>query len=78
VQRARAELDLSDVVVVDLDAKQFDSPFDDLNELPVEIRQLLTRELARTDHMLGDGFVRSFVRATCALIGPYRLGLKVP
>ncbi|KAK3921183.1 DENN domain-containing protein 1A [Frankliniella fusca] len=67
--------DMGEVVVLDADSNTVESPFNDLESLPVDVVNSLKREL-RNQVSLGDGVSRAFLRALVQLIGGYRDALR--
>ncbi|VDD86018.1 unnamed protein product [Enterobius vermicularis] len=70
-------LDLGEVVTVDLDQHTFQSPHNDMNELPSEVVQVLRNQFrSSADMFVSDGLARSFLRANTFLFGNYRAGFR--
>ena len=67
--------ELGDVVVLDIDAKTFESPFNDVDNIPPEIIHNLRKSLS-DKNVLGDTVSRAFLQALVHLIGGYREALK--
>ncbi|XP_034256007.1 DENN domain-containing protein 1A-like isoform X3 [Thrips palmi] len=67
--------DMGEVVVLDADADVLETPFNDLESIPVDVVNSLKREL-RNQVSVGDGVSRAFLRALVQLIGGYRDALK--
>ncbi|KAE8748342.1 hypothetical protein FOCC_FOCC004978 [Frankliniella occidentalis] len=67
--------DMGEVVVLDADSNSVETPFNDLESLPVDVVNTLKREL-RNQISLGDGVSRAFLRALVQLIGGYRDALR--
>ncbi|XP_021921534.1 DENN domain-containing protein 1B-like isoform X2 [Zootermopsis nevadensis] len=74
-QRVR-KADLGDVVVLDADNNNVETPFQDLESLPLDVVNSLRRQLRNRAALLGDGVSRAFLRALVQLIGGYRDALK--
>uniref|UniRef100_A0A5S6QN44 UDENN domain-containing protein n=1 Tax=Trichuris muris TaxID=70415 RepID=A0A5S6QN44_TRIMR len=70
-----SEIDLSDVVVLDIDTNTCKSPFGDVASLPREVLAVIKKNL-RPNNMIGDGIARSFLRGLVVLIGGYREALQ--
>jgi len=70
----RAEV--GDIVVLDADNNKIDTPFDDLESLPLEVVSNLRRALKPGTGLLGDSVARAFLQALVHLIGGYRDALK--
>ena len=68
--------ELGDVVIVDVDARTFESPFNDVDNLPQEILYNLRKSLSPSRDHLGDTVARAFLVALVHLIGGYRAALK--
>merc|ERR1719225_1844581 len=68
--------ELGDVVILDIDNKTFESPFNDVDNLPSEIVHNLMKSLSPSRDHLGDAVARAFLQALVHLIGGYREALK--
>ncbi|KAJ9587700.1 hypothetical protein L9F63_018880, partial [Diploptera punctata] len=68
--------DLGEVVVLDADNNKIETPFEDLESLPLDVVNTLRRQLRNRAALLGDGVSRAFLRALVQLIGGYRDALK--
>jgi len=68
--------ELGDVVILDIDNKTFESPFNDVDNLPSEIVYNLRKSLSPNRDHLGDAVARAFLQALVHLIGGYREALK--
>lgn len=68
--------ELGDVVIVHADANSVETPFDDLQNLPLDTLTTLRRRLKNPDSVKGDGIARAFLFALVQLIGGYRDALK--
>ncbi|CAB3399499.1 unnamed protein product [Caenorhabditis bovis] len=66
--------DIGDVVIIDVDEKTLESPFDDVAEMPTEVVTFLKSQLKSTSDM-SDAFARIFLRANVILFGDYRTGI---
>ena len=75
MKRARPS-ELGEVVVLDADNNKVDTPFDDLNSLPLDVVSNLKKSLKSPAHLLGDSVARGFLQALVHLIGGYRDALK--
>ena len=72
------KVDTNELVVFDLDENVVSTPFEDVSMLPTPVKTLLKEQLlGKRAHLIGDGIVRAFMRATCAMLGQWRTGLKV-
>ncbi|CAI5455423.1 unnamed protein product [Caenorhabditis angaria] len=65
--------DVGDIVIVDVDEKTLESPFDDVASMPNEVVSFLKSQLKSTTDM-NDSFARIFLRANVILFGDYRSG----
>uniref|UniRef100_A0A915HXI0 UDENN domain-containing protein n=1 Tax=Romanomermis culicivorax TaxID=13658 RepID=A0A915HXI0_ROMCU len=74
--KAIKEIDMSDIVTLNIDNREFHSPFNDVASLPSEVCSVLKKNLRNSNHLLGDGVARSFLRALVVLIGGYREALQ--
>lgn len=68
--------DMGEVVILDADSNTVETPFNDLESLPLDIVNSLKREL-RNQMSVGDGVSRAFLRALVQLIGGYRDALRL-
>jgi len=68
--------EVGEVVILDADNNKIDTPFDDLESLPVEVVSNLRRALKPGTGLLGDSVARAFLQALVHLIGGYRDALK--
>ncbi|XP_038216529.1 DENN domain-containing protein 1A-like isoform X2 [Zerene cesonia] len=68
--------ELGDVVILDVDANELRSPFNDLESLPPELVTNLRKALG-DKHVLGDVVSRAFLRALVCLIGGYRDAIRI-
>lgn len=66
---------MGEVVILDADSNSVETPFNDLESLPMDVVNSLKREL-RNQVSLGDGVSRAFLRALVQLIGGYRDALR--
>lgn len=64
--------EIGDVVILNADTNEVETPFDDLNNLPSEVVSSLKKQLKPKAALLGDGVSRAFLRALVQLIGGYR------
>lgn len=74
--KALKKIDLNEIVVLNIDDRTFHSPYNDLALLPSEVSSVLKKNLRNSNHLLGDGVARSFLRALVVLIGGYREALQ--
>lgn len=68
--------EIGDVVVLDVDANELRSPFNDLESLPSDLVASLKKALS-DKNALGDAVSRAFLRALVCLIGGYRDAIKI-
>merc|ERR1719187_882118 len=68
--------ELGDAVILDADNNKIETPFSDLETLPVEVVSNLKRSLKPGTGLLGDSVARAFLQALVHLIGGYRDALK--
>ena len=66
--------ELGDAVILNIDDKTFESPFNDVENLPSEIIHNLRKSLSPSKDHLGDTVARAFLQALVHLIGGYRHG----
>jgi len=59
-------------VILNCDTKIFESPFDDVHNLPTEIVSQLKKHLNHTHDHIGDRISKIFLNALVQLIGGYR------
>ncbi|XP_030371349.1 DENN domain-containing protein 1C isoform X2 [Scaptodrosophila lebanonensis] len=64
--------ELGEVVILDCDIKTFESPFDDVHDLPPEIVSQLKKYLSPAQVHIGDRVSKIFLGALVQLIGGYR------
>ncbi|XP_017044629.1 DENN domain-containing protein 1A isoform X5 [Drosophila ficusphila] len=64
--------ELGEVVILNCDTKIFESPFDDVHNLPTEIVSQLKKQLNHTHDHIGDRISKIFLNALVQLIGGYR------
>lgn len=69
--------EIGDVVILNADSNEVETPFDDLNNLPSEVVSSLKKQLKPKADLLGDGVSRAFLRALVQLIGGYRDALVI-
>ncbi|KFO28608.1 DENN domain-containing protein 1B, partial [Fukomys damarensis] len=67
---------LEDVVMLNVDTNTLESPFNDLNNLPIDVVSALKNKLKKQSTATGDGVARAFLRAQAALFGSYRDALR--
>ncbi|XP_048213348.1 DENN domain-containing protein 1B isoform X2 [Perognathus longimembris pacificus] len=67
---------LEDVVLLNVDTNTFESPFNDLSNLPGDVVSALKNKLKKQSTATGDGVARAFLRAQAALFGSYRDALR--
>ncbi|CAH2034836.1 unnamed protein product, partial [Iphiclides podalirius] len=68
--------EIGDVVVLDVDASEVRSPFNDLESLPSDMVASLRKALS-DKNALGDAVSRAFLRALVCLIGGYRDAIRI-
>ncbi|CAG5039090.1 unnamed protein product [Parnassius apollo] len=68
--------EIGDVVVLDVDANELRSPFNDLESLPPDMVASLKKALS-DKNALGDAVSRAFLRALVCLIGGYRDAIRI-
>ncbi|XP_037947406.1 uncharacterized protein LOC119679244 isoform X2 [Teleopsis dalmanni] len=64
--------ELGEVVILNCDTKIFESPFDDVHELPTEIVSQLKKQLSHSSEHVGDRVSKIFLGVLVQLIGGYR------
>lgn len=64
--------ELGEVVILNCDTKIFESPFDDVHAMPIEIVSQLKKQLSHSQQHIGDRVSRIFLGALVQLIGGYR------
>ncbi|XP_071947436.1 DENN domain-containing protein 1B-like isoform X2 [Antedon mediterranea] len=70
------KMPLDEVLVLDADINDFESPYNDLDKLPSDVVNQLKRNLKNNATQLGDGIARSFMKALVPIIGNYRAAIK--
>ncbi|XP_026737988.1 DENN domain-containing protein 1A-like isoform X2 [Trichoplusia ni] len=68
--------EIGDVVILDVDANELRTPFNDLESLPSDLVSSLKKALS-DKNALGDAVSRAFLRALVCLIGGYRDAIKI-
>lgn len=68
--------ELGEVVILNCDNKFFDSPFDDVKNMPTELVSQLKKQLSNQSDHMGDRVSRIFLRVLVQLIGGYRDAVK--
>ncbi|KAJ8737840.1 hypothetical protein PYW08_000435 [Mythimna loreyi] len=68
--------EIGDVVILDVDANELKTPFNDLEGLPSDLVASLKKALS-DKNALGDAVSRAFLRALVSLIGGYRDAIKI-
>uniref|UniRef100_A0A2A4JXI4 UDENN domain-containing protein n=1 Tax=Heliothis virescens TaxID=7102 RepID=A0A2A4JXI4_HELVI len=68
--------EIGDVVILDVDANELKTPFNDLEGLPSDLVSSLKKALS-DKNALGDAVSRAFLRALVSLIGGYRDAIKI-
>ncbi|XP_073955417.1 DENN domain-containing protein 1A isoform X3 [Choristoneura fumiferana] len=68
--------EIGDVVILDVDANELRSPFQDLESLPPDLITSLKKALS-DKNALGDAVSRAFLRALVCLIGGYRDAIRI-
>nr|XP_056720616.1 DENN domain-containing protein 1C [Euleptes europaea] len=74
MERVRSKA-LDDVVILNIDSNTFESPFQDLENLPSDVVSFLKYQLKKQSATTGDGVARAFLRAQALLFGSYRQAL---
>ncbi|XP_066593705.1 DENN domain-containing protein 1B isoform X2 [Prorops nasuta] len=69
--------DLGDVVILDADNNAIETPFQDLDSLPLDVVTNLKKALRNRPALLGDGVSRAFLRALVQLTAGYREALTL-
>lgn len=68
--------ELGEVVILNCDNKFFDSPFDDVKNMPAELVSQLKKHLSNQSDHMGDRVSKIFLRVLVQLIGGYRDAVK--
>ncbi|KAB7505817.1 DENN domain-containing protein 1A [Armadillidium nasatum] len=68
--------ELGDVVILNADTNEVDTPFADLQNIPEEVVSSLKKNLSPANNLIGDSVARAFLRAVVQLIGNYREALQ--
>lgn len=68
--------ELGEVVILNCDNKFFDSPFDDVKNMPAELVSQLKKQLSNQSDHMGDRVSKIFLRVLVQLIGGYRDAVK--
>lgn len=64
--------ELGEVVILNCDKQTFESPFDDVHEMPAEIVSQLKKQLSHSHEHIGDRVSKIFLCVLVQLIGGYR------
>lgn len=67
---------MGDVVILNADTNEVDTPFADLQNIPEEVVSSLKKNLSPANNLIGDSVARAFLRAVVQLIGNYREALQ--
>ncbi|XP_033096034.1 DENN domain-containing protein 1B-like isoform X3 [Anneissia japonica] len=70
------KMPLDEVLVLDADINDFESPYNDLEKLSSDVVNQLKKNLRNNATQLGDGIARSFMKALVPIIGNYRAAIK--
>lgn len=68
--------ELGEVVILNCDNKYFESPFDDVKNLPAELVSQLKKQLSNQNDHIGDRVSKIFLGVLVQLIGGYRDAIK--
>lgn len=68
--------ELGEVVTLDCDNKYFESPFDDVKNMPAELVSQLKKQLSNQHDHIGDRVSKIFLGVLVQLIGGYRDAIK--
>ncbi|XP_043936183.1 DENN domain-containing protein 1B isoform X2 [Protopterus annectens] len=67
---------VEDAIILNVDTNTFETPYDDINNLPSEVVWALKSKLKKQSTAMGNGVARAFLRAQAALFGSYRDALR--
>ncbi|XP_055374158.1 DENN domain-containing protein 1C isoform X2 [Condylostylus longicornis] len=70
--------ELGEVVILNCDKKLFESPFDDVQEMPPDLVHQMKKSLSNPHDHIGDRVSRIFLIALVQLIGGYRDAVRFP
>lgn len=68
--------ELGEVVILNCDNKFFESPFDDVKNMPAELVSQLKKQLSNQNDHIGDRVSKIFLGILVQLIGGYRDAIK--
>lgn len=68
--------ELGEVVILNCDNKSFESPFDDVKNMPAELVSQLKKQLSNQNDHIGDRVSKIFLGILVQLIGGYRDAIK--
>lgn len=69
--------ELGDVIIVNIDEKSLESPYDDLTIFPKDLIRSLRKGIDQSSQMIGDHLARVFLRAMAFIIGNYANGFVI-
>lgn len=61
--------ELGDVIIVNIDEKSLESPYDDLTIFPKDLIRSMRKGIDQSSQMIGDHLARVFLRAMAFIIG---------
>lgn len=64
--------ELGDVIIVNIDEKSLDSPYDDLSAFPKDLIRSMRKGIEQSSQLIGDPLARVFLRAMAFIIGSFR------
>ena len=69
---------INDAVILDIDQSELESPYyEDLLNIPPDVSSQLKNVLKKSSSAYGDTCTKAFLQANVALLGGYRLALKM-
>lgn len=75
-QQQMTREELGEVVILNCDNKFFESPFDDVKNMPAELVSQLKKQLSNQNDHIGDRVSKIFLGVLVQLIGGYRDAIK--
>lgn len=75
-QQQMTREELGEVVILNCDNKFFESPFDDVKNMPAELVSQLKKQLSNQNDHIGDRVSKIFLGILVQLIGGYRDAIK--
>lgn len=69
--------ELGDVVIVNIDNRTIQSPYNDLSRFPKHLIQPMKKDIQQSSQLVGDNFARIFLRTMAFILGNYPSGFVI-